>query len=720
MVGSSPPSQPHPEETKEFLDWILEPERGKTQLEVFETIPAYPIDTASVDVSPLYRQIIDTISGSAGQDTGHNIELLAPRAGRPGDVHGLPGGPRRPQKTAEEEAAALQTRVRSEPLNQGTLEPGWIRLGPQGPETYRRATRPPGGVARDRAVALAFVLPGLLVYVVFMLVPFLTSIVLQLHRLEWRGPGHPSCRPRRLRASRRRRRTDRILVAQRHLPGRRDLAADPARTAARPRHLGRASDSRRSGVCLYFMPFVPGVDRRCDLRGRGSSTRSSAPLNEFLTAIGLGDLTRSWLGDPDTALPACWSCPRGYRSDSSWSWCSPRSKASTWTWSTRRSLMAPVGGSGLWHIILPQDRPSDDSDRDDHADVCHRHVRPGLRHDQGRPGDQLELIATYAYRVAFREQRDRLWSDVTLLITVLSLGAAVHLRSSPRARLRVSPDTTTDDRCGGRLRVPRRRCGICRVSAPVDRVDGPEGAGRRTTRSVYLVQLDHVRQLRRRLDAGSDSVCTSSIRSRSRARLSWVSLGCRCLQATGSRASTFPVGRSCFFAFILGIIIPFYSIMIPLYFQLDAMGLLGSPLAVILPGHRGGTRLRPPARRLSHAGLLHGPAERAGRGGADRRRVGAQCVSLGDASPCGPRRRGARGPCVLPVVELAPAPRSSYLTGPDSRTMATGLYLFASGRSTETTLLAAASLLMTAPVIVFYLLFQRRFVRGVTAGALKG
>ena len=49
----------------------------------------------------------------------------------------------------------------------------------------------------------------------------------------------------------------------------------------------------------------------------------------------------------------------------------------------------------------------------------------------------------------------------------------------------------------------------------------------------------------------------------------------------------FPGRTVVFFAFILGIIIPFYSIMIPLYFQLDAMGLLGSPLAVILPGIAG-------------------------------------------------------------------------------------------------------------------------------------
>jgi raffinose/stachyose/melibiose transport system substrate-binding protein len=66
----------HQAETLDFLDWILKPERGKTQLEVFQTIPAYPIDTASVDASPLYRAIIDQIGASAGQDTGHNIELL--------------------------------------------------------------------------------------------------------------------------------------------------------------------------------------------------------------------------------------------------------------------------------------------------------------------------------------------------------------------------------------------------------------------------------------------------------------------------------------------------------------------------------------------------------------------------------------------------------------------------------------------------------------------
>ena len=41
----------------------------------------------------------------------------------------------------------------------------------------------------------------------------------------------------------------------------------------------------------------------------------------------------------------------------------------------------------------------------------------------------------------------------------------------------------------------------------------------------------------------------------------------------------FPGRRLIFFAFLIGLMIPFFSIMIPLFYQLDAMGLLGSPLA---------------------------------------------------------------------------------------------------------------------------------------------
>jgi ABC-type glycerol-3-phosphate transport system permease component len=179
-------------------------------------------------------------------------------------------------------------------------------------------------------------------------------------------------------------------------------------------------------------------------------------------------------------------------------------------------------------------------------------------------------------------------------------------------------------------------------------------------------------------------------------------------------------GRTLVFAvFIVGLMIPFYSIMIPLFFQLHDMGLLGSPLAVILPGIAGvqGFGL-PLGVFLMRAFFLDLPielGEAARIDGASEVQV-FRSVMLPLAGP---------GVAVLAVLVFFQSWNSLllpllYLTGPDSRTLATGLYLFAGGRSTETALLAAASLIMIAPVLLFYLAFQREFIRGVTSGALKG
>ena len=66
---------------------------------------------------------------------------------------------------------------------------------------------------------------------------------------------------------------------------------------------------------------------------------------------------------------------------------------------------------------------------------------------------------------------------------------------------------------------------------------------------------------------------------------------------------------------------------------------------------------------------------------------------------------------ILPLV---------YLQGEDSRTLATGLYQFAGGRTQEFELIAAGALIMSLPVVVLFLIFQRNFVRGLTSGAVKG
>jgi ABC-type glycerol-3-phosphate transport system permease component len=181
----------------------------------------------------------------------------------------------------------------------------------------------------------------------------------------------------------------------------------------------------------------------------------------------------------------------------------------------------------------------------------------------------------------------------------------------------------------------------------------------------------------------------------------------------------FPGRTIVFFAFIVGLMIPFFSIMIPLFFQLHAMGLIGSPLAVILPGIAGvqGFGL-PLGVFLMRAFFLDLPLEL------------AEAARIDGASESSVFRRvmlplAWPGVAVLAVLVFFQSWNSLllpllYLTGPDSRTMASGLYLFASGRTTETALLAAASLIMVAPVMVFYVLFQRQFIRGVTSGAMKG
>lgn len=57
---------------------------------------------------------------------------------------------------------------------------------------------------------------------------------------------------------------------------------------------------------------------------------------------------------------------------------------------------------------------------------------------------------------------------------------------------------------------------------------------------------------------------------------------------------------------------------------------------------------------------------------------------------------------------------------PSMRTAPTGLGLFVGQYGTDIPLLAAASLIVIAPIVVVYLVFQRSFVNGITQGAVKG
>lgn len=57
---------------------------------------------------------------------------------------------------------------------------------------------------------------------------------------------------------------------------------------------------------------------------------------------------------------------------------------------------------------------------------------------------------------------------------------------------------------------------------------------------------------------------------------------------------------------------------------------------------------------------------------------------------------------------------------PSKRTAPASLGFFVGQYSTNIPLLSAASLIVIAPIVIVYLIFQRSFVSGLTEGAVKG
>ena len=180
----------------------------------------------------------------------------------------------------------------------------------------------------------------------------------------------------------------------------------------------------------------------------------------------------------------------------------------------------------------------------------------------------------------------------------------------------------------------------------------------------------------------------------------------------------FPGRNLIFFIFLTGLMFPFFAVMIPLFYELRDTGLLGTKLGVILVLIAGASGYGLPIgvflMRSFYMDLPEDLANAARVDGASEFEVFWR-IMLPLSGP---------GVAVLSVlvffqtwnVFIVPLP---YLPGADNRVLATGLYLFASGRTQEYELTAAGSLIMVLPVVLFFLAFQRLFVRGLTAGAIK-
>lgn len=177
----------------------------------------------------------------------------------------------------------------------------------------------------------------------------------------------------------------------------------------------------------------------------------------------------------------------------------------------------------------------------------------------------------------------------------------------------------------------------------------------------------------------------------------------------------FPGRTFCFYVVIVGLLVPFFAYMIPLYYELRSMHLLNSLI---------GTNLVLAATQLSFGTFfmraffadLPAELEQAARiDGASEWQIFWRVML-----PLASSGIGALG--VYAFLQnwnefLVPL---LYMPGGDHRPLTTGLYLFLGGRTVDIGPLAAGTLITILPVIMLFLLLQRQVTQGLVSGAVKG
>lgn len=170
-----------------------------------------------------------------------------------------------------------------------------------------------------------------------------------------------------------------------------------------------------------------------------------------------------------------------------------------------------------------------------------------------------------------------------------------------------------------------------------------------------------------------------------------------------------------FYLFILGLIIPHEALVIPLYFRMRDVGLTDTYLSLILPQSaislafgifwmRAYFRSSP--RTLIEAARLEGASSF----------TVLWRVLLPLAKPAITTLVVLTfmwnwNEFLLPLI---------MITSDSHRTTPLGLAFFTVGHRTNVVEIAAASVLIAAPVVVVYVFLQRRFISGMLNGAVKG
>jgi ABC-type glycerol-3-phosphate transport system permease component len=166
--------------------------------------------------------------------------------------------------------------------------------------------------------------------------------------------------------------------------------------------------------------------------------------------------------------------------------------------------------------------------------------------------------------------------------------------------------------------------------------------------------------------------------------------------------------------FLLGLMVPFQSFMIPLYYLLRDIHLLETYWAFILPG----IAFRLPFGIFLMRGFFRGLPRELGDAarvdGANEWQVFRQ-VLLPLATP---------GLAAQVIFQFVWAWREFlmplvYVQSEALRPVSTGIMFFFGRFTAQRDLIAAGVTIAMIPMVVLYLLLQRRFIEGITAGALK-
>jgi raffinose/stachyose/melibiose transport system permease protein len=176
-----------------------------------------------------------------------------------------------------------------------------------------------------------------------------------------------------------------------------------------------------------------------------------------------------------------------------------------------------------------------------------------------------------------------------------------------------------------------------------------------------------------------------------------------------------PLGKVLFVLLLVGLTLPYEITIVPLYEQLEDIGLLDTRLALVLPLI--GLNM-PFAVFWMRAHFLTVPkdiTEAAGLDGAGPwkafRHVHLPLAAPALASLALLMFLSTWNQFLLAIVLIA---------DPDKRTMAGALQSFVGKYSTDLVLLNAGSILIMAPTIIVFLFLQRHFVKALLQGATKG